>query len=324
MLNGRVRWDKIRAHLKNKITLLLVPSRGGVASLKIPIFVCYILLVTILATGGWLYKFYCNYQQLAQVTQQQQQALQEQEHEKQQLESKSKKIEDLAKQTEQMQNQVEQLSSLGEKIQEKALENKLLPERELAKLGWKRSQVSSRSRGFRRPPVEEEQIDEGILKEQLEELSGAIPQQEADLKKLLRQLDQYLWLVERYPSQWPVRGRLTSRFGYRMHPIRFRRIFHEGIDIAVPRGTSVKAAAGGKVIFAGNRRGYGRTVIISHGQGMQTLYAHNSRLQVKVGQWVDKGQVICSSGNTGSSTGPHLHFEVRENGRPKNPLDFLS
>lgn len=323
MFSGRVRWDKVKAHLKNKITLLLVPARGGVASLKVPVFACYIFLAAILVAGGWGYKFYCNYRQLAQVTQKQEIALQEQEHEKRKLESKSQRIEDLAKQTEEIQNQIEQLASLGEKIQEKALEQKLLPEQELAKIGWKRSQVSSRSRGFRRPPVED-QLDEEVLQEQLEELSGAIPQQEAELKHLLRQLDQYLWLVERYPSLWPVRGRITSRFGYRIHPLRFRRIFHEGLDLAVPHGTSVKAAAGGKVIFAGNRSGYGKTVIISHGQGMQTLYAHNSRLHVKPGQWVEKGQVICSSGNTGSSTGPHLHFEVRENGRPKNPLDFLS
>lgn len=324
LFSGRVRWDKIKAHLANKLTLLLVPSRGGVASLKLPVFVCYILLGCVFVAGGWFCKFYSNYRSLAQIAQQQEQALQENEEEKQKLEHKSQRIVELAKQTEEMQNQVEELSSLGEKIQNKALEKKLLPERELAKLGWKRGQTTSRSRGFRRPPTEEEELDESSLKEHLDELSVALPQQEAELKQLLRQLDQYLWLVERYPSQWPVHGRLTSSYGYRIHPLRFRRIFHEGIDLAVPRGTSVKAAASGKVIFAGNRSGYGRTIIISHGQGIQTLYAHNSRLHVKTGQWIEKGQVICASGNTGNSTGPHLHFEVRENGKPKNPLNYLS
>ncbi|NLC47037.1 MAG: M23 family metallopeptidase [Firmicutes bacterium] len=147
---------------------------------------------------------------------------------------------------------------------------------------------------------------------------------EVELRQLLQQLDRYEWLVERYPSLWPVRGRITSRFGYRVHPIRRRRLFHSGIDIAVSPGTSVKAAACGRVVYAGWRSGYGKTIIIDHGQGIRTLYAHNSRLHVKVGQWVNKGQVICASGNTGTSTGPHLHFEVLLNGQPKNPLDYLS
>lgn len=324
MFSGRVRWDKIKGHLANKLTLLLVPSKGGVTSFKIPVFVCYILLGVLCLAGGGFCKFYNKYHSLAQITEQQKQALQEQEQERKALENKSQKIEELAKQTEEMQTQVEELSSLGEKIQQKALEKKLLPERELAKLGWKRGQTTSRSRGFRRPPQKGEGLTENALKEHLDELSGALPQQEAELRQLLQQLDQYLMLVERYPSHWPVRGRISSSFGYRIHPLRFRRIFHEGIDIAVPTGSSVKAAASGKVIFAGNRSGYGKTIIINHGSGLQTLYAHNSKLHVKAGQWVEKGQLICSSGNTGSSTGPHLHFEVRENGRPKNPLDYLS
>jgi len=118
----------------------------------------------------------------------------------------------------------------------------------------------------------------------------------------------------------PVDGPIVSGFGYRVHPI-FRRVkFHYGIDIAAPSGTPIRAAAGGVVVFAGWRRAYGNTVIIDHGNGMATLYAHCSRILVGEGEVVKQGQVIALVGNTGLSTGPHLHFEVRRYGEPINPL----
>ena len=113
------------------------------------------------------------------------------------------------------------------------------------------------------------------------------------------------------------RGTVTSPFGTRWG----RR--HNGIDIGLPTGSAIKAADGGTVIFSGYDGGYGYTVRISHGGGMVTVYAHNSKLQVKKGDKVYKGQQIALSGNSGSSTGPHLHFEVRIDGVPKNPLNFF-
>lgn len=113
------------------------------------------------------------------------------------------------------------------------------------------------------------------------------------------------------------RGVLTSPFGWRWG----RR--HSGIDIGIPIGTPVKAADGGKVIFSGTKGGYGKCVIIDHGANIQTLYAHNSKLLVKKGDKVFKGQTIANSGNTGRSTGPHLHFEVRKNGTPVNPTKYV-
>jgi murein DD-endopeptidase MepM/ murein hydrolase activator NlpD len=117
---------------------------------------------------------------------------------------------------------------------------------------------------------------------------------------------------------WPARGLITSRFGYR------GRELHTGLDVAVPRGTTVKAADSGVVSFAGWNGGYGYCVIINHKNGYQTLYGHNSKLNVKVGQEVSKGQKIASSGSTGRSTGPHVHFEVRKNGVPQNPQRYLN
>lgn len=122
---------------------------------------------------------------------------------------------------------------------------------------------------------------------------------------------------------WPASGPITSPFGYRIHPIFGRRIFHSGIDIGVGTGTPVHAADAGIVVSAGWISGYGYAVIIDHGGGISTLYAHNSSLLVHAGQSVAKGQVVARSGATGNVTGPHIHFEVRRNGTPVNPLSFL-
>ncbi len=124
---------------------------------------------------------------------------------------------------------------------------------------------------------------------------------------------------------WPMTGRLSSPYGMRMHPILHRRKMHTGIDIARAGGTPIKAAAAGRVISAGWRRGYGFCVIIDHGSGMSTLYGHlqSGSMRVCRGQTVSRGQMIGRCGTTGLSTGNHLHFEVRVNGRHVNPINYL-
>jgi len=116
---------------------------------------------------------------------------------------------------------------------------------------------------------------------------------------------------------WPVNGQFTSPFGYRWGRL------HAGIDIAVPVGTPVHAADSGTVAIAGWVGGYGNYVCINHGGGFSTCYGHNSRLGVRVGQRVSQGQVVAASGNTGHSTGPHVHFETRVNGVPRDPMGYL-
>ncbi|HOP64448.1 MAG TPA: LysM peptidoglycan-binding domain-containing M23 family metallopeptidase [Spirochaetota bacterium] len=123
----------------------------------------------------------------------------------------------------------------------------------------------------------------------------------------------------------PVRGgRTTSGFGTRRDPFNSRRMeFHKGIDIGVAIGTKVRASRSGRVIFSGYKGGYGRLIILEHEFGYQTYYGHLSRSLVKPGDSVSPGQVIALSGNTGRSTGPHLHFEIRKNGRSMNPFTYI-
>ncbi|HEY6102434.1 MAG TPA: peptidoglycan DD-metalloendopeptidase family protein [bacterium] len=118
---------------------------------------------------------------------------------------------------------------------------------------------------------------------------------------------------------WPARGGITSGFGFRRHPIFGIRRMHTGVDIGAPRGAPVEAAAAGRVIYTGWFGGYGKIVIIDHGGGVSTLYAHLSQILTEEGRNVEKGEVIARVGSTGYSTGPHLHFEVRLNGRPIDP-----
>ncbi|NLZ53715.1 MAG: peptidoglycan DD-metalloendopeptidase family protein [Thermoanaerobacteraceae bacterium] len=117
---------------------------------------------------------------------------------------------------------------------------------------------------------------------------------------------------------WPTVGQITSPFGQR------GREFHTGIDIAQSRGAPVRASNSGTVTFAGWRGGYGNLVIINHGGGIETYYAHNSAINVSVGQQVEKGQQIAKVGSTGRSSGNHVHFEIRVNGSPVNPLNYLN
>ena len=122
---------------------------------------------------------------------------------------------------------------------------------------------------------------------------------------------------------WPVAGRLISGFGYRIHPVFGTNRFHAGLDLAAPNGTLIKAGDGGQVIQAGYFGGYGYSVMLYHGGGFATWYAHLSSIRCSVGQFVERGQVIGLVGSTGLTTGPHLHFEVRINGNPQNPLQYL-
>jgi murein DD-endopeptidase MepM/ murein hydrolase activator NlpD len=133
-----------------------------------------------------------------------------------------------------------------------------------------------------------------------------------------------VWNVKKQVRlMWPLRGPITSGFGWRTHPIFGTHEFHTGIDIAGRTGTPIVAAYSGKVLFAGWKSGYGQVVVVYHGHGFETSYAHLSAASVKPGEAVEQGQEVGRTGSTGWSTGPHLFFEVYQDGIPRNPTAFL-
>jgi murein DD-endopeptidase MepM/ murein hydrolase activator NlpD len=130
--------------------------------------------------------------------------------------------------------------------------------------------------------------------------------------------------AEVFPNGRPVsKGWISSVFGWRNDPMTGKRAFHEGVDFAGRRNNDVVAVAAGVVVWSGKRWGLGNTVEVNHGNGYSTLYAHNDKNLVKVGETVKKGQVLALLGSTGRSSGPHVHFEVRRNGKAVNPMNFV-
>lgn len=156
------------------------------------------------------------------------------------------------------------------------------------------------------------------------ELSSEIDNKTYEYKALIDDISKRLDYLASLPSSYPVVGPITSPFGSRTSPYGESSEFHPGIDIAVGYGTPVKAAGKGIVTYAGWLSGYGNVVMINHGYGITSVYGHNSQLLVKVGQTVNRGDVIAKSGSTGRSTGPHVHFEIRLNGNPVDPMKYLS
>lgn len=173
---------------------------------------------------------------------------------------------------------------------------------------------------------EEGQARDYTIKEIASEL-GSVVSLLKDRKQKLEILEEAIkhrdLAFKSVPSGWPVRaGYITSNYGFRIHPTRHRRLFHQGVDFAAPQGSPVVAVADGVVTFSGRRSGYGNLVEIRHADGLSTRYGHNSANLVEEGQQVRQGQRIGSVGATGTATGPHVHFEVLRDGEHQDPMRF--
>lgn len=195
--------------------------------------------------------------------------------------------------------------------------------RALAKISRPGGQVENIQVGIGGPAESAPDSDMNDLQQQIDQIRASIDLRRESQEEVRGFLTEQSSLLSSKPSGWPSRGWLTSNFGIRNSPFSGQRTMHEGIDIAARIGTPVYATAAGIVSRAQTENGYGKLVVIDHGYGYKTYYGHNSKLVVKVGQRVKRGDLIASSGNTGTSTGPHVHYEVRLNNVPLNPRKFM-
>lgn len=298
---------------KHKLTMMIVPHSGkSTLSISISIIALKIiggLLVAVLAGVIILASnFYISYTKLKRDTEELQVVAKDYNVLQKQLQlflQKTNNLEEKMRELEQLDNDIRGLlkddPALKESINKQDNQSSL-----------PRHVLSSRSG-----------LDRQRAIRQLQLLEQKIPQQEQSLKELKNAVIQRSDRLAHTPSINPVSGKITSNFGYRKSPFGRKQEFHDGLDIAAPYGTKIVATADGVVTFAGYKTGYGRTVTISHGYGYETWYCHNSSILVKTGQQVKKGQAIAKVGNSGRSTGPHLHYMVKVNGQLKNPADFL-
>jgi murein DD-endopeptidase MepM/ murein hydrolase activator NlpD len=191
-----------------------------------------------------------------------------------------------------------------------------------------KSKLEERKRSLERASREKETLmadialDIEAFEKEYDKLNDFAKQIESKIVKLQKNTGPY----SGGKMAWPVPGysRISSPYGYRIHPIFKVKKLHTGIDIPAPTGTAITAAAAGTVIYSDWLGGYGKVIMLDHGGGVVSLYAHNSALVLSEGQSVKRGDTISKAGSTGNSTGPHLHFEVRKNGAYVDPLPWLN
>ncbi|MGG7178674.1 murein hydrolase activator EnvC family protein [Clostridium paraputrificum] len=232
-----------------------------------------------------------------------------------------------------------------DKISLKEQIDKLDEEKEGIKV--KQAELIEVQKGFiaEKNAVEAQMNELKSLENEKQRIANSLTQKERDIQEKIGDLNSYNQTLQNQMDQifndinngsnvdsgassgegfiWPASGPISSKYGKRVHPITGANGFHTGIDIAAGSGAPIVASKSGTVAFSGVQSGYGNVVIIDHGGGVQTLYAHASALFVSKGQKVSRGQKIAAVGSTGNSTGPHLHFEVRINGKHTDPMGYL-
>ena len=171
--------------------------------------------------------------------------------------------------------------------------------------------------------VEDEEKVAAGPHDELALLLESVTEEGPRIRELERLIGRTGEVVNALPLRWPVRGRVNSEYGKRTSPWGGAAEHHSGLDISTPLGTPVMCPAPGKVLLAGGGGDYGRHVVVQHANGVRSLYGHLSKVEVKAGQQVDKGQLLGLTGSTGRSTGPHLHYELRVAGQTVNPRKFL-
>lgn len=306
--------QKKAASAEKEYTLMLVPHSGGaIRSIKVPIKVVKIIIgifcVVLLVLGGFGLKFTAVIQ-TAQAEKAELEALRKTNGDQ------SRELEELTKATETLQRDMDRLNGLDAEIRRMVNSSE---QSAASRSGVARYQIANSGQGGPnvRPTVQE-------LKNYIENLQQQVKEREESLINLRMMLAERNERLNTTPSLWPAEGEITSRFGWRSSPFGGENDWHPGVDIANSIGTPIVAAAAGQVVYSGWYSGYGKMVQIDHGNGMVTVYAHNSRNIVQEGQYVQKGDLIAYMGSTGLSTGSHVHYEVRVNGTAVNPVKFFS
>lgn len=308
-----------RRRKRRSLTMMFIPHGRDVISIKIPYAVIKTMLVLVCLGIVWLVHLVYSYSSIkADVA--------EMDKLRQVNEAQAREISKLAGVAEELQQRVKDVDELDAQV------------RQLLGLEATDEKQPSRSADIRIFRANETAyssaagllaIDNGLanaaeVSYRFSLLTKELEDKVSDLAVLKKDVQRRLAYLEAIPNRWPVSGRITSLFGMRKSPFGRGQEFHDGLDIAARLGAPVYAAGKGVVTFAGYKSGYGRTVIIDHGNGYRTWYAHNSSIIVKEGQQVGKGQLISRVGNTGRSTGPHLHFMVETSKGLIDPKKVLS
>lgn len=311
---------------KPTMNIILVGKRHGksrVLPVNLPVALAALLLVTGLAAAcAWLGYSFANAKSSpgeqfvvgAPVVQQWQEQLESQQAELRRLNERSRQqVDALTLRLGEMQGRLLRLDALGQRFVESGL-------------------VASDEFNFEQPAavggpeagLDGESFSTPELTRMIDQLDRRLADRESQLRLLDNLMSRKKLESERFVAGRPITwGWLSSRYGYRSDPFTGKRTWHDGVDLAGKEGSDIIAVAAGVVTYAGERYGYGNLVEIDHGDGLVTRYAHAKTIQVKLGDVVQKGQVVALMGSTGRSTGPHVHFEVLKNGKSRNPEDYI-
>lgn len=303
-------------------TIMVVPhTEESTYSMRLPLYLGQVLVaLAVLALAGvaiLVYAYY-NAAQEAQEARELRQANQIQQEE----------INAFALETQQLLEQMSQIEVLTEVVSEKLGISIDEPEPENNDSAGNHDSSAASGEGDARLYASRGGVDSRVLDRaaaNIQVLQNLLPGQTDLLENPKVEVEEYVNLLAATPSIWPVRGRISSGYGMRRSPFnRSVMEFHRGIDIVAAHGTPIYATADGRVTWVGYRGAAGHLVIINHGYGYETYYAHLSRYAVSSGQWVKRGQVVGYMGATGRVTGTHLHYEVHVNGVAVNPRNYLN
>jgi len=313
---------------ENSLTFMVIPGKNlGVRKFTVPTFLIKTVFFIVFLVASLLFLFTFDYLQLSSKIAENKRLRGENYKLRQDMQAIKNKVDSMETTLERMRNYAKKLQILTGQGEKSFPSQPFSNEGEFirAPAGKKRSMLDEGG-GKLTPMIQENQSSNTT--EAWAEKIALIETSSQELEYRLSLLQVRLYaqraLLASSPTLMPIAGSLSSSFGYRRHPYDGSYRLHAGVDIAADPGTPVRAPGDGMVIFSGFKEGYGKVIVIDHGQGVRSLFGHSSKLFVNSGVKVRRGEKIAEVGMTGRSTGPHLHYEVRKNGVPVNPSTFFS